>query len=84
MSPARAPARSRFQVAAAFTPPSLPRVSRTAFGFHMAYALLDATAAGILGNAPLMAVKAMGASDAQLQLPLVIASLGLFAEKSKG
>jgi hypothetical protein len=72
------------RVAAAFTPPTLPQVSRAAFRFHMAYALLDATAAGILSNAPLMAVKAMGASDAQLQLPLVIASFGLFASVVTG
>jgi len=50
----------------------------------MAYALLDATAAGILGNAPLMAIKAMGASDAELQLPIAMASIGLFASVFTG
>lgn len=84
MIPASVPSRLDSRVVAAFTPPALPEISRAAFRFHMAYALLDATAAGILSNAPLMAVKAMGASDAQLQLPLVIASFGLFASVFTG
>jgi len=45
----------------------------------MAYALLDAVTAGILSNAAVMAVKAMHATDAQLQLPQAMTSLGLFA-----
>jgi hypothetical protein len=44
----------------------------------MAFTLLYALFEGIMGNAPLMAVKSMGASDRQLQLPLAMASVGLF------
>jgi Major Facilitator Superfamily len=50
----------------------------------MAFQLLDAVFAGIMGNAPLMAVKAMGASDVQLQLPLAMASVGLFLSVFSG
>jgi MFS family permease len=71
-------------IAEAFTPPRLPPVSRRAFRFHMAYTLLDAMFAGITGNAPLMAVKAMHASDAMLQLPIAMASIGLFASAFAG
>jgi len=71
-------------LAAAFAPPHLPPASRRAFRFHMAYTLLDAVFAGILGNAPLMAVKAMGATDVQLELPLAMASVGLFGSVFAG
>ena len=67
------------RVLAGFTPPPLPPTSRRAFRFHMAFILLDAVFAGIMGNAPLMAIKAMGATDVQLQVPLAMASIGLFA-----
>lgn len=67
-----------------FKPPPLAATSRSAFRFHMAFALLDAVFAGIMGNAPLMAVKAMGATDVQLQLPLAMASAGLFASVFSG
>jgi len=50
----------------------------------MGYALLDAVSAGILSNAPLMAIKAMQASDAQLQLPVAMAAAGLFASVFTG
>jgi MFS family permease len=50
----------------------------------MAFSLLDAVFAGIMGNAPLMAVKAMGATDVQLQLPLAMTSVGLFASVFTG
>ncbi len=50
----------------------------------MMYALLDGVSAGIMGNAPVMAVKAMGASDAQLQLPLALTSVGLFVSVFTG
>lgn len=73
---------SRF--ASAFTPPPLPPVSRRAFRFHMGYVLLDAVSAGILSNAPLMAVKAMQATDVQLQLPIVMTSIGLFVSVFSG
>ena len=68
---------SRF--AAGFLPPSLPPTSRRAFRFHLAHTLLYAAFEGIMGNAPLMAVKAMNATDVQLQLPLAMTSVGLFA-----
>src|ERR1041384_4518100 len=67
-----------------FRPPQLPSVSGRAFRFHMAFSLLDAVFAGIMGNAPLMAVKAMGATDVQLQLPLAMTSVGLFASVFTG
>ncbi|HLK68999.1 MAG TPA: MFS transporter [Bryobacteraceae bacterium] len=70
--------------AAGFTPPKLPTVSRGAFRYHMAYSLLDALSAGIQSNAALMAVKAMQASDAQLQIPIVMTSVGLFASVVMG
>jgi len=73
------PPRPRSGVARGFMPPLLPYTSRRAFRFHMAYTLLDAVFAGIMGNAPLMAVKAMNATDVQLQVPLSMASIGLFA-----
>jgi MFS family permease len=67
-----------------FLPPSLPPASRRAFRSHMAFTLLDAVFAGITANTPLMAVKAIGATDAQLQLPLAMASIGLFASVLSG
>jgi hypothetical protein len=67
------------QVAAGFTPPRLLPVSSSAFRYHMAFTLLYSFFEGIMGNAPLMAVKAMGASDSQLELPLGMASVGIFA-----
>lgn len=68
----------------AFTPPLLPPVSNRAFRFHMGYALLDAVSAGILSNVPLMAVKALNASDAQLQIPIMLTSIGLFSSVITG
>jgi len=50
----------------------------------MAFTLLDAVFAGITGNIPLMAVKALGASDVQLQVPVAMASVGLFAAVFSG
>ena len=44
----------------------------------MGHALLYALFEGVMGNAPLMAVKAMNATDVQLQLPLAMTSVGLF------
>src|SRR5271165_766691 len=67
-----------------FLPPRLPPTSRRAFRFHMAYTLLDAVFAGILANAPLMAVKAMNATDVQLEMPLSMAAAGLFASAITG
>jgi len=50
----------------------------------MAFALLEAIALGIFYNVPLMAVKAMGATDRQLQIPIVMTSLGLFSSVFTG
>ena len=72
------------RVAAAFTPPELPPVSRRAFRFHIAFALLEALAFGIIYNVPLMAVKAMNATDRQLQIPIIMTSLGLFSSVFTG
>lgn len=44
----------------------------------MAFTLLYAFFEGIVANAPLMAVKAMNASDTQLQMPLAMTSAGIF------
>jgi hypothetical protein len=72
------------RLAGAFRPPPLPSASHRAFRFHMAFTLLDAVFAGIIGNTPLMAVKAMHATDVQLQLPLAMASIGLFGAVFSG
>lgn len=79
-STSRAHASSRWgsRVAAGFVAPDLPPTARRAFRFHMAFALLYSMFEGIIGNVPLMAVKAMNATDAQLQLPLAMASAGIF------
>jgi hypothetical protein len=50
----------------------------------MEYTLLDAVFAGIMANTPVMAIKAMGATDAQLQLPVAMASIGIFASVFTG
>jgi hypothetical protein len=63
---------------AGFKPPRLPPAARRAFRYHTAFTLLYALFEGIMGNTPLMAVKALGATDVQLQLPLGMASAGLF------
>jgi hypothetical protein len=68
----------RSRLGAGFTPPRLPPVSRKAFRFQMAFTLLYAFFEGIMANTPLMAVKAMNATDVQLQLPLAMAAVGLF------
>jgi len=64
---------------AGFRPPDLPATSRRAYRFHLAHILLYACFEGIIANAPLMAVKGMHASDVQLQLPLAMTAIGLFA-----
>lgn len=72
------PSHGRSRFAAGFKLPFLPPTSRRAIRFHMAFTLLYAVFEGIMGNAPLMAVKAMNATDVQLQLPLAMTSVGLF------
>ncbi len=70
--------------ASAFRPPNLPPASRRAFRFHLAFAVLEGIALGIIYNVPLMAVKAMGATDRQLQIPIIMSSLGLFSSVFTG
>lgn len=84
LDPIVRPVTWRTRVVSGFLPPELPPVSRRAFRFHMAQMLLTAVFEGIIGNAPLMAVKAMGATDVQLQLPLAMTSAGLFASVFTG
>ncbi len=62
-------------VALAAMPPSAVRT----FRFHLAFAVLEAAAAGILANVPMMALKGLHARDWHLTVPLTIASLGMFA-----
>ena len=66
------------RLAAGFLPPRLPPISRRAFRFQLAFTLFYAAFEGIMANAPLMAVKAMNATDVQLELPLAMAAIGLF------
>jgi Major Facilitator Superfamily len=66
------------RLATGFKPPPLPSVSGLAFRWHLAFTLFYAMFEGVIGNAPLMAVKALRASDVQLQLPLAMTSVGLF------
>ncbi len=72
------------QVAIAFRPPVLPQTSGRAFRFHLGYTLLDSISSGILANVPLMALKFLHASDAQLQIPISMTSAALFASVITG
>jgi MFS family permease len=67
-----------------FRPPALPPVAARAFRLHMAYTLLAALQLGIVNNVPVMAVKALHATDRQLQLPQAMISLGLFISAFTG
>lgn len=58
---------------------NLPANVRRALRFHLAFALLDAAAAGILSNAGIMALRGLGAADWQLGLRLAFSSVGMFA-----
>lgn len=59
--------------------PELPEECRATYARHFAFAVLDAFAAGILTNAPLMALKGMGSREWQVAVQLPISSLGMFA-----
>jgi hypothetical protein len=61
-----------------FAGPSLPASCRDTYVRHLVYALLDAAAAGILANAPLMALKGMGSPPWQMALQMAISSIGMF------
>ena len=67
-----------------FRPPALPPVAARAFRLHMIYTLLAAAQIGIVNNVPLMAVKALHATDRQLQLPQAMISIGLFISAVTG
>ena len=73
------PRRGAARLIAGFTPPHLPPTSRRAFRFQMAFSLLYAFFEGIMANAALMAVKAMNATDVQLEVPIAMTAVGLFS-----
>jgi hypothetical protein len=56
----------------------LPAECREAYVRHLVFALLDSAAAGILANAPLMALKGMAGPPWQLALQMTISSVGMF------
>lgn len=78
------PARFARRVAAGFTPPQLPPDSQRAFSYHLAFTVFYAIFEGITANVPIMAVESMQATDVQLQLPLAMASVGLFLSVALG
>ena len=49
------------------------------FRFHLLFAILDASAAGILSNVGIMAAKGLNAEDWQLGIRLTLSSVGMFA-----
>ena len=59
--------------------PDLAGEARRTYRFHLAYAVLDATAGGILLNAPQVAIRMMQAPDWQLMLRDVYSGLGMLA-----
>jgi hypothetical protein len=59
-------------------PPLTGNAQRT-FRFHLAYALLDATAGGILMNAPIVAIKAFEAANWHLPLREFYSAAGMLA-----
>lgn len=62
-----------------FRGPQLSGNARRTFRLHLAYALLDATAGGILLNAPLVALKAFEAANWHLLLRELYAGIGMIA-----
>jgi MFS family permease len=56
----------------------LPESCRHTWVRHITYALLDAAAAGILSNVPLMALKGMGSPEWEMAVQMAISSVGLF------
>ncbi|QQE13555.1 MFS transporter [Planctomycetota bacterium] len=49
------------------------------YRWQMGWALMRAVTDGIMANAPVMAIKSMGATDWKLGLTLTLSSLGMFA-----
>lgn len=62
-----------------FRGPELPADCRDTYRRHFAFAVLDAVSAGILANAPLMALNGLASKDWQVAVQLPISSLGMFA-----
>ncbi|MBI5536103.1 MAG: MFS transporter [Deltaproteobacteria bacterium] len=56
----------------------LPAEYLPTFRRHLVYALLNAAAAGILANAPMMALKALSGPSWQMVLQMTISSIGMF------
>jgi len=59
--------------------PDLAGNARRTFRFHLAYAVLDAAAGGILLNAPLVALKAFQAANWHLPLRELYSGVGMIA-----
>ncbi len=57
--------------------PELTGNARRTFRLHMVYALLDATAGGILMNAPIVAIRAFEAANWHLPLRELYAAIGM-------
>ena len=65
--------------ASLFRGPDLTGNARRTFRFHLAYAVLDAAAGGILLNAPLVALKALDAPNWHLPLRELYSGVGMIA-----
>jgi len=62
-----------------FTRLDLPVEARRTYHFHLTYAVLDAVAGGIFLNAPLVALRLMGAENWHLPLREVYSGIGMLA-----
>ena len=67
------------KIARFFQAPELPADARRTFRFHLAYALLDAAAGGIVLNAPMVALKALSAQTWHLPLRELYSGIGMLA-----
>ena len=67
------------RIASFFRAPDLPADARRTFRFHLAYALFDAAAGGILLNAPMVALKALSAQTWHLPLRELYSGIGMLA-----
>lgn len=67
------------QIASFFRAPDLPADARRTFRFHLAYAVLDAAAGGILLNAPMVGLKVLAAADWQLPMRELCVGVGMLA-----
>ncbi len=71
--------RSAAAVRAWFRGPQLSDNPERTFRFHLAYAVLDGTAGGILLNAPIVAIKAFDAANWHLPLRELYSGIGMIA-----